>query len=206
MPNMRRKVDDLGYWAAAMQRLSRAAQSTQDAMRPSGLRAEEIFAERARAIGQPPADEDGQSLLELIAFEVGTQRVAIEARYIHAVIPVSEPTPVPGVSDILVGVVNFRGVILPVFRLERLLGAEEQADEGCTIILGEHQPEFAFFAQGVEEVSDLSATELRAAPWQGGADALATLGVSDGALNVLDGRALLSDRRFYAGRHAAVRE
>lgn len=207
MSRAEHKVDDLAYWARAMQRLAHAAESTQNAMQPSGLRSEEIFAERARALAAPA--DDGQrsdSRLDLIAFEVGSQKVAIETRYIHAVIPASAPTPVPGVPEILAGVINFRGIILPVFRLERLLDAGEEQANGCTIILGEHRPEFAFFAHGVEEISTLSAAELRAVPWQGGRDAPATLGVSDGALNVLDGRALLSDRRFYAGRQAAARE
>jgi chemotaxis signal transduction protein len=116
-----------------------------------------------------------------------------------------QPTPVPGAADILAGVINFRGAILPVFRLERLLGAGEAAAGGCTIVLGERRAEFAFFAHAAEEVADLSADGLRAVPWHGGSEAPASLGVSDGALNVLDGRALLSDRRFYAGRQAAAR-
>lgn len=205
MPHSRRKVDDLGYWAAAMQRLARAAESTQEAMQPSAIRAEEIFAERARALGTPAREESGETLLELIAFGLGAQKVAIEARYIHAIIAAAQPTPVPGVADILAGVINFRGSILPVFRLERLLGEAEAAGGGCTIVLGEHRPEFAFFARDVEEVSNIPAAGLRALPWQGG-DAPAALGVSNGALNVLDGRALLSDRRFFAGRQAAARD
>ncbi len=206
MNRTERKVDNLGYWASAMQRLARAAESTQNAMQPSALRAEEIFAERARALAAPERDERADMRLDLIAFEVGNQKVAIESRYIHAVIPVSVPTPVPGVPTILAGVINFRGIILPVFRLEQLLGAAPAQSNSCTIILGEHRPEFAFFAQGVEEISTLTAAELRAVPWQAGGDAPAALGISDGALNVLDGRALLSDRRFYAGRQAAARE
>ncbi|HEY4125293.1 MAG TPA: chemotaxis protein CheW [Rhizomicrobium sp.] len=169
-------------------------------------RDEEIFAERARIFAAPAYDANQEARLDLIAFEVGAQKVAIEARYIHAIIPAAEPTPVPGVPDILAGVINFRGGILPVFRLERLLGAGEAQGFGCTIVLGEHRPEFAFFAHTTEEVTGLSAECLRAVPWHDASSAPPSLGVSDGALNVLDGRALLSDRRFYAGRNAAVRE
>lgn len=190
-----------GGWAEAIQRLARAAEITRIDMTPSPLRAEEILAERARALAAPLAKEREASHLELIAFELGGQKIAIESRYIFAVIPPADPTPVPGVDHILAGIVNFRGGILPVFRLERLLGAGE-ATPGCTLIVGEHRPEFAFFAHAVEEVSDLSQDELHKVPWQGGGGTIA-LGVSGTALNVLDGRALLSDPRFFIGRQAA---
>lgn len=199
------KIDDLAYWANAMQRLSRAAESLQGATQPEGARADEIFAQRAHGLAAVQQDESRSSRLDLIAFEVGSQRVAIESRYIHAVVPNAEPTPVPGAPGILAGVINFRGGILPVFRLERLLGAGDAPRGGTTIVLGEHRPEFAFFAHAIEEVAELSPGELHRVPWQGANDAPAALGISEGALNVLDGRALLSDRRFYIGRQPAAR-
>lgn len=199
-----RRVDDLGYWAAAMQRLARAAESTQNAMQPAGIRAEEIFAARAQALAAPLQDERRKERFDLIAFDIGTQKIAVEARYIRAVLPATEPAPVPGVSEILAGIINFRGTILPVFRLERLLGAGE-AQCGATIVFGEHRPEFAIFADAVEDVADLAASELRTVSWQGAGDAPTALGLTQGALNVLDGRALLADPRFYVGRQNAVR-
>jgi len=199
-----RQINDVGYWASAMQRLSRAAESTQNAMQPSGARAEEMFAERARALAAPVEDVNRDAGFDLIAFEIGTQKVAVEARYIRAVLSAAEPTPVPGASDILAGVINFRGVILPVFRLEHVLGAGD-TERGATIVFGEYRPEFAIFASAVEGVADLSASELRTVSWQGAGDAPATLGLTQGALNVLDGRALLADPRFYAGRRNAAR-
>jgi purine-binding chemotaxis protein CheW len=187
-----------------MQRLARAAESTENAMQPAGARAEEIFAERARTLATPLEDGQRETRLDLIAFEIGTQKVAVEARYIRAVILAAEPVPVPGVSDILAGVINFRGIILPVFRLERVLGASE-TKRGATIVFGEHRPEFAIFADAVEDVVDLSASELHTVSWQGAGDAPTTLGLTQGALNVLDGRALLADPRFYAGRQNTAR-
>lgn len=199
-----RKADDLGYWSAAMQRLARAAESTESAMQPAGNRAEEIFAERARVLAAPLVDAQRDANLDLIAFEIGAQKIAVEARYIRAILPATEPAPVPGVSDILAGVINFRGVILPVFRLERILGAGD-AERGATIVFGEHRPEFAIFADAIEDVTDLSASELRTVSWQGAGEAPTTLGLTEGALNVLDGRALLADPRFYIGRQNAAR-
>lgn len=199
-----RKPDDLGHWTAAMQRLALAAETTENAMQPARIRAEEIFAERAQALAAPQDDSNREPSLDLIAFEIGAQKIAVEARYIRAILPAQQPVPVPGVSDILVGIINFRGIILPVFRLENVLGAGE-AGRGATIVFGEHRPEFAIFADAVEDVADLSASELRAVSWQGADDAPTTLGLTQSALNVLDGRALLADPRFYVGRHNAAR-
>ena len=187
-------------WAAAMQQLARAAASLPSEAEVSQLRIDEIFADRALALAAPLTAEHQDARIDLIAFDVASQRVALEARYVHAVIGLSEPTPVSGASDDLAGVINFRGVILPVFRLERCLGSGEVEQGTCTIVLGEQRPEFAFFAHAVEEISGCAAAELRAAPWQATA---AVLGVTDGALSVLDGRALLSDQRFRIGQQTA---
>ena len=191
--------NDLAYWANAMKRLSRASEATQIAMEPSGALADRIFAERAMALAAPIRDTADETRLELIAFELGRQKIAIENRYIHAVIPLAEPAAVPGTPDLLAGVINFRGGILPVFRLERILGAGE-IERSSTIVLGEHRPEFAFFAGAVEDVSTVGAASLRDVAWQGGGDAPAALGLTDSGLNILDGRALLSDPRFFIGR------
>ena len=192
-------------WTAAMQQLAQAARSLPGETEVSRLRVDEIFADRALALAAPLTEEHQDACLDLIAFDVATQRVALEARYVHAVIGLSEPTPVPDASDELAGVINFRGVILPVFRLERCLGSDEEEHGTCTIVLGELRPEFAFFAHAVEEISGFSAAELRAVPRQGAVNTPAALGVTDGALNVLDGRALLSDQRFHVGQQTAER-
>ena len=113
--------------------------------------------------------------------------------------PPSDLTPIPGAPGLLAGVVNFRGEILPVFRLGDLLGAGDVTDATCMIVLGEKRPELAFLVDAVEDVSGISAARLRPAPWQEPSRLGAALGVTDTALNVLDGRALLSDRRLSAG-------
>jgi purine-binding chemotaxis protein CheW len=194
---------DKARWTVGMQQLAHVAESLPGEEEVSRLRVDEMFADRTLALAAPLTEEHQDACLDLIAFDVATQRVALEARYVHAVIGLSEPTPVPDVSDDLAGVINFRGVILPVFRLERFLGSDEMEHGTCTIVLGELRPEFAFFAHAVEEISGFSAAELRAAPRQGAASAPAALGVTDGALNVLDGRALLSDQRFHIGQKTA---
>jgi purine-binding chemotaxis protein CheW len=190
-------------WAAAMQQLARATESLPSEAQVSQLRIDEIFADRALALAAPLTAEHQDARLDLIAFDVATQKVALEARYVHAVIGLLDPSPVSGASDDLAGIINFRGVILPVFRLERCLGSGEVEQGTCTIVLGEQRPEFAFFAHAVEEISGFSVAELRAAPRQGTASTPMALGVTDGALNVLDGRALLADQRFHVGQRTA---
>lgn len=196
------QASDLSHWASLIQRLARKGEAPPRAGHEA--HAADIFAARAAAFGAPDIEQHNALQLDLIAFDLGGQRVAIEARYIHAVVPPAVPTPVPGLDEILAGVINFRGDILPVFRLERLLGVEAQHDAGCTIVLGEDRPEFGFFAQSAEEVTDISESGLTTVPWQNG-KAPAALGISQTALNVLDGRALLSDPQFHVGRTAAGR-
>jgi purine-binding chemotaxis protein CheW len=203
-PDSNKNDSEKARWAAAMQQLAHVAETLPSEAEVSRSRADEVFADRALALAAPLTEERQDARLDLIAFDVATQRVALEARYVYAVIGLSEPTSVLGAPDHLAGVVNFRGVILPVFRLERCLGSDEVEYGGRTIVLGELRPEFAFFAHAVEEISGFSAAELRTASGQGAAGTLATLGVTDGAVNVLDGGALLSDQRFHVGQKAAA--
>ena len=167
-------------------------------------RMDDIFAERARVLAEPEerAALHGRTL-DLVAFEAGSQKVAIEAQYVHAVVGRAGSTPVPGAPDILVGVINFRGSILPVFDISRALGGTGAMDGDCTIVLGEHGPEFAFVANAVEEVSGVEAAQLHAALQTENGTMPPSLGVTRSALNVLDGRALLADRKFYVGGRSA---
>lgn len=198
-----KSADAKARGAAAMLQLAQAAASLPGGADDAQAHTDRIFADRALALAAPLMEEHPDASLDLIAFDVATQRVALESRFVHAVIGLSKPAPVPGASDDLAGVINFRGVILPVFRLERCLGSGEEERGTCTIVLGETRPEFAFFAHAVEEISGFSTAALRAVSRQGATGTLSTLGVTDDALNVLDGQALLSDQRFYVGRQAA---
>jgi purine-binding chemotaxis protein CheW len=58
----------------------------------------------------------------LVAFELDTRRFALSLSAVERVVPVAEITPLPGAPEIVPGVINIRGQVLPVFDIRRRFG------------------------------------------------------------------------------------
>lgn len=75
-----------------------------------------------------PWDEAGQ--LEVLTFDVGDERLAIEAVSIREILDLLPETPVPGAPALVASVVNFRGKIIPIAELRVAFGmARDQREE-----------------------------------------------------------------------------
>jgi hypothetical protein len=61
-------------------------------------------------------------LKNVIVFALGQTRYAVELRWIREVFTVGHVTPVPHAPELVAGVVNFRGAVMPLIDLEALLG------------------------------------------------------------------------------------
>ena len=60
--------------------------------------------------------------MQAVIFHVGSERFAIDTRSIVEVIPGISARPVPAAHDALVGVIDYRGAVVPVLDLCRLFG------------------------------------------------------------------------------------
>ncbi len=65
-------------------------------------------------------DENGQ--LEVLTFDIGEERLAIEAINIREILDLLPETRVPGAPEIVSSVVNFRGKIIPIADLRVIFG------------------------------------------------------------------------------------
>lgn len=65
-------------------------------------------------------DENGQ--LEVLTFDIGEERLAIEAACIREILDLLPETRVPGAPDLVSSVVNFRGKIIPIADLRVAFG------------------------------------------------------------------------------------
>ena len=65
-------------------------------------------------------DENGQ--LEVLTFDIGEERLAIEAVSIREILDLLPETLVPGAPDLVSSVVNFRGKIIPIADLRVAFG------------------------------------------------------------------------------------
>jgi purine-binding chemotaxis protein CheW len=163
------------------------SEGARDAMRTASPR--DTLLARARRYAKVPAIEDADPGVECLGFVRAGERYLIETRHVVEV-ATRELTRMPGAPPALLGVVNLRGEIVPVFDLGRILGrsaAPPRLEQASLIVLGALRAEAAIYAEALEGTCRLKAGELsdsRPAPGL-------LRGTTRDARVVLDGAALL---------------
>jgi purine-binding chemotaxis protein CheW len=184
-------------FAEIRRRLEHAAS---DAQRLSPEQAHELLERRARALAQKPSDEESARTLEVLCFKLAGERYAIDTRSVLQVQALGDLTRMPDAPEHLLGVTNLRGQVLPVFDLRALLGVARPplCDMTRLLVLGESEAELGILADVAEEISALDPAQLLS-PSQPlhGLERACVRGVTRDALVVLDGAALLCDRRLF---------
>jgi purine-binding chemotaxis protein CheW len=195
-------------WTALHERLARAAAAAEQALDPAPERARQIMDQRARILARaPPAARPAGDHIEVLVFSLAGGRYAIETRYVREVVRIADVTPVPGVSDFVVGVTTLRGEILAVVDLCRIFGVEARSLTAHMILCGEQRAEFGVLADNVHDVTPLPLAEIFESPGGvSGSDRAYLRGVTRDALVVLDGAVLLWDERFFiSGAQASAK-
>lgn len=152
-----------------------------------------ILQARARELARPPAEPSMIGAEELLTFRLARETYAVETRYVYAVFRLADITPLPGAEPPLYGLTPWRGDVLTVLDLRRLLGAPTSAldDLARVIVLGDRRPAFGILADALGETVTIVASELFAL-----SDAHAGMreyarGVTRDAVVVLDAAVLL---------------
>lgn len=117
--------------------------------------AEAILEERARRLARPLAETGTASgVVEAMTFSVGRERYAIETRFVAAVARLGELVPLPGANAPVLGVARWRGEVLTIVDVRRLVGepARSLDDLGIIIAIGLSGPAFGLLADAVMDV------------------------------------------------------
>lgn len=205
----RRKPLESIDWAELKRRLAAAQVDADGSVELSPEQTRALLDERARRLARAPTSAERGETLELLAFALGGERYAIEARHVREVVRLQDLTPVPGAGRFVLGVTNLRGEVLCVADLRTFLGvpARGLSDLSRILVLGAEAAEFGVLADEVHEIRKLPQREILAPPETlPGIDREYLLGVTETALIVLDGAALLSDPRLsvdHSDNHAA---
>jgi len=110
---------------------------------------QDVLESRARHLAQPLQRNTAARLgVEMLVFSVGRERYAVESRFIFAVVQLADLVPLPGALAPVVGVTRWRGDVLTVLDLRRVVGGLPGAldDLGRVIIMGESAPDFGVLA------------------------------------------------------------
>jgi purine-binding chemotaxis protein CheW len=145
----------------------------------------------------PPAQAQGD--LELLEFRLAQERYALEARFVREVSTFKDLTPLPCCPPFVLGIVNMRGRILPVFDLKKFFDLPEKGltDLHRIILVGDNDLELGLLADMIVGVRSIPAAALQ--------DSLPTLtgvrgdylkGVTAERLVVLDLAHILADPRI----------
>jgi purine-binding chemotaxis protein CheW len=135
----------------------------------------------------------------MLFMSLGGQRFGLELKCLRELVAFEGLTQVPGVPRWFAGLAVVRSELVAVVDLALLLRNTPTDLEAVTklVVLGTGQPEFACLAEAAEELGIIDERNLRAAPPSFRHCPFVRGATSDGLI-VLDGSALLEDRRIYA--------
>jgi purine-binding chemotaxis protein CheW len=188
-------------WSEVRTRVAKAFDRSSGESSPERTR--EVLAERARRLALAAERPDvAAAALELLPFRLGREHYAIETRYAREVVRLTDFTSVPSTEDFLLGVANLRGEIVPVFDLMLFFGFASQGllDRSRVIVVGAADVEFGIIADSVEAVTHVPLGALVGdAAFEGKRGGECVRGVTRDAMIVLEGAALLEDRRLFIG-------
>lgn len=108
-------------------------------------RAGELRREFDRSFAEPPSTGKSASH-DLLAIRLDEQHFALRLADIAGLFANKKITPVPGASGFLLGIAGFRGVIAPVYDLQRLLGCPAVRNPRWLVMAASASVGFAFAA------------------------------------------------------------
>lgn len=187
-------------WDEVKQRLALAQQAQAASEQLSPERAKQVMDERAGALAHVPDQiPDSSEVLEIMTFPMGKEHFAIETRFVREVYRAGDITPLPDAPDFVVGLTNLRGEVMAVMNLRQMFHITAPAGEKRSqlVVLGKDRPEFGILVDDVFEVITVRLEDVLDPPGSvTGACREYLRGVTDSALLVLDGDALLNDDRL----------
>ena len=127
---------------------------------------------------------------EVLVFVLGQEEYAVDILKVQEIRGYEKVTPIPSAPAYLKGVVNLRGVIVPVVDLRVRFGTAEPRYDGTTVVimLRIAGRMIGAVVDGVSDVVRLGASEVSAAPDMGGtvdASFIAALGTQGGRMILL---------------------
>jgi purine-binding chemotaxis protein CheW len=126
-----------------------------------------ILEERARRLAKRSATANAPEFgVDVVSFSVARERFAIESRYVYAVFHLSELVPLPGARAPVVGVTRWRGDVLTVLDLRRVVGGTGRAldDLARVVVVGASNAAFGVLADTVDDIVSIDPTKLFSLP------------------------------------------
>ena len=131
-----------------------------------------------------------ETTIEALAFQLGQEEYGVDILKVQEIREHDALTRIANAPDFIKGVVNLRGVIVPIvdLRLRFRLGTGERASAGVVIVLNIANRVIGMLVDSVSDVVSLAADDVRPAPRLGttlDTDYLLGIGTLDGRMLIL---------------------
>ena len=131
-----------------------------------------------------------ETTIEALAFQLGQEEYGVDILKVQEIREHDALTRIVNAPDFIKGVVNLRGVIVPIvdLRLRFRLGTGECASAGVVIVLNIANRVIGMLVDSVSDVVSLAADDVRPAPRLGttlDTDYLLGIGTLDGRMLIL---------------------
>ncbi|NTU70607.1 MAG: purine-binding chemotaxis protein CheW [Coriobacteriia bacterium] len=129
-----------------------------------GETAEEVLARRADSLALETFEEEVADRLSLLLFRIGEEWYAVRVGDVREIFQEYEITPVPGVPDFILGVVNVRGEILSVTDSAAImgLGVVDQGVDGVppAIVITNGPVASALVVDAIGDIAEITNQQL----------------------------------------------
>lgn len=138
-------------WRLAYARLEQAARALEAGASRSPEEMKRILMDRARALAKPLEEAPAPALWELLVFSLANERCGVDTTHVRGVVPLRHLTPVPCTPTVVLGVLNYRGRVLPVLDLRALLELPRPSPtaEARSVVVEAGGMTFAILAEAV---------------------------------------------------------
>ena len=176
-------------WEEVRRRIQISQDSLGEALSESPERINSVFRQRAAQLAKAHAAHKPTAKgIPSLVFRLGQERYAIALKELAEVLAYQGCTPVPGMSQPFLGVINVRGELRPVIDLARVLSGDPSIDSGAVLIL---RRQAALKVDAIEDLREIRSDELER-PVQG----QYVNAFSSGTLGLLDVETVLSTLLF----------
>ena len=154
-------------WERIKARLAAAEQALAAGLDVSPQKRRAVLQARAQTYAAaPPRPEAGGERIEVVEFMLGPQRHAIEALWVHEVLPLDALTPLPCTPDFVAGIVHLHGRIVTAIDLKRFFALPPTGitDLNRLVVVRHGGHELGLLADRIVGVGSLRLAQLQAAP------------------------------------------
>jgi purine-binding chemotaxis protein CheW len=148
------------------------------------------------AVAAPPAPASGMAASGYLSFRLGHEEYGIDILKVQEIRGYEEPTKIANAPAFIKGVVNLRGVIVPIVDLRLKFGLSDAAFDDFTvvIILNVARRVVGVVVDSVSDVIEFTAAQMRPAPeFNGAVDASYITGLGSTSNDAGDRLLILTD-------------